>query len=74
MNIMTDSSLAGQSVDLKLYDLEAADPFPGIFETVIPGSWEISFKLDFKEYSTHYQIDQNMTMFGYKAILKTISV
>ncbi|ASA22177.1 DUF4179 domain-containing protein [Paenibacillus donghaensis] len=74
MNIMTDSSLAGQTIDLKLYDLQAADPLPGIFETVIPGSWETAFKLDFKKYSTLYQIDQNMTLFGYKAILKTISV
>lgn len=74
MNIMTDRSLAGQTVDLKLYDLQAADPFPGIFETIIPGPWETNFKLDFKEYSTFYQIDQSFTMFGYKAILNTISV
>lgn len=74
MNIMTDSSLAGQTDELKLSDLQAADPFPGIFETIIPGSWETTFKLDFKEYSTLYHIDQNMTLFGYKAILKTISV
>ncbi|MDQ0194793.1 hypothetical protein [Paenibacillus wynnii] len=74
MNIMTDSSLAGQTVDLKLYDLQAADPFPGIFETIIPGSWETALKLDFKEYSTLYQIDQTVKLFGYTAILKTISV
>ncbi|MFX3633932.1 MAG: hypothetical protein ACE3L7_26615 [Candidatus Pristimantibacillus sp.] len=74
MNIMTNSSLAGQTVDLKLYDLQAADPLPGIFETVIPASWETTIKLDFKEYSTLYQIDQNMTLFGYRAILKSISV
>ncbi|MFD0678363.1 MULTISPECIES: hypothetical protein [unclassified Paenibacillus] len=74
MNIMTDSSLVGQTVDLKLYDLQAADPFPSNFETVIPGSWEAAIKLDFKEYSNLYQIDQNITLFGYKAILKTIFV
>ncbi|WP_334073396.1 sigma factor-like helix-turn-helix DNA-binding protein [Paenibacillus sp. A14] len=74
MRIMTKNSIAGQTVHFKLKDLQAADPLPGVFETVIPGSWETSFKLDFKEYSTLYQIDQNITMFGYRAVLKTISV
>lgn len=74
MNIMTDISLADQTVNLKLYDLQAADLFPGNFKTIIPGPWETSFKLEFKEYSTLYQIDQSFTMFGYTAILKTISV
>ncbi len=74
MSTMTNNSIAGQTVQFKLKDLEAADPFPGIFETVIPGSWETTLKLDFKEYSNLYQIDQNMTMFGYEAVLKTISV
>ena len=74
MSIMTKNSIAGQTVDFKVKDLQAADPLPGVFETVIPGSWETSFKLDFKEYSNLYQIDQNITMFGYKAVLNTISV
>ncbi|GGA04985.1 hypothetical protein GCM10008018_58650 [Paenibacillus marchantiophytorum] len=37
-------------------------------KTVIPGSWETAFKLDFKEYSNLYQIDHNITMFGYEAL------
>lgn len=74
MNIMTDNSLAGQTVDIIFRDLEAADPFPGIFETVVSGSWETSLKLDFKEYSTLYQINQGISLYGYKATLKTISV
>lgn len=74
MSIMTNNSIAGQTVPFELNDLEAADPFSGIFETVIPGSWKTAFKLDFKEYSNLYQIDQNMTMFGYEAVLKTISI
>ncbi|MEK4008006.1 hypothetical protein [Paenibacillus sp. FSL H3-0333] len=74
MNIMTDNSLAGQTVDITFRDLEAADPFPGIFDTVVSGSWETSLKLDFKEYSTLHQINQAISLYGYKAILKTISV
>lgn len=74
MNIMTKNSIAGQTVHFNFNDLQAADPLPGIFETVIPGSWDITFNLNFKEYSSLYQIDEHMAMFGYKAVLKTISV
>lgn len=74
LSIMTENSIAGQTAHFKFKDLQAADPFPGIFETIIPGTWEADFKLDFKEYSTLYTVDQNITMFGYQAVLKTISV
>lgn len=76
MNIQTKKSIAGQTLHFIFKDLQAADPGPvGLFnETVIPGSWETAFKLDFKEYSNLYQIDQNITMFGYRAELKTISI
>lgn len=74
MSIMAKNSIAGQTVHFNFKDLQAADPLPGIFKTVIPGSWETAFKLDFKEYSNLYQIDQNIIMFGYRAVLKTISI
>lgn len=74
MSILTKNSLAGQNLNFKLYDLQAADPLPGIFDTVIPGSWETSFTLNFKENSTLYEVDQGITMYGYEAILKTIAV
>lgn len=74
MNIMTNNSIAGQTLHFQFKNVQAADPLPGIFQTVIPGSWETTFKLDFKEYSTLYQINQNIAMFGYPAVLKTISV
>ncbi|GAA3413193.1 hypothetical protein ACFFNY_01365 [Paenibacillus hodogayensis] len=73
MNIMTKNSIAGKAVQLKLKGLQAADPLPGIFETVIPGTWETNIKLDFKDYSTLYPVEQDINMFGYKAVLKTIS-
>lgn len=74
MSIMTKNSIAGQKVNFRLKDLQAADPFPGIFTTVIPGIWETDFKLDFKEYSTPYEVNENISMFGYGAVLKTVSV
>ncbi|XID90342.1 hypothetical protein ACF3MZ_17515 [Paenibacillaceae bacterium WGS1546] len=74
MSILTEDSLAGQTVKFSFVDLQAADPFPGIFETVIPGTWETNVHLDFKAYSTLYPVDQDITMYGYKAVLKSISV
>lgn len=74
MSIMTKNAIAGQNVHFQLKDLQEADPFPGIFTTVIPGVWETDFKLDFKEYSTPFEVNENISMFGYGAVLKTISV
>lgn len=74
MSIITQNSIAGQTVNFKFKDIQAADPLPGIFETVIAGSWETTFKLDFKEYSKLYKADQDISMFGYRAVLKSISV
>ncbi|RAV14877.1 DUF4179 domain-containing protein [Paenibacillus contaminans] len=74
MNIMTENSVAGQTAHFKFKDLQAADPLPGIFQTVIPGSWETTFKLDFKEYSKIYNVNQSIAMFDYKAVIKSISV
>lgn len=74
MTIVTKNSIAGQHVHFQLKDLQAADPLPGIFSTVIPGEWGTEFKLDFKEYSTPYEINKKISMFGYEAVLKMISV
>lgn len=74
MSIQTINSLAGQNAQFQLKDLQAADPFPGTYTTVIPGVWDTDFKLGFKEYSTSYEVNKSITMFGYGAVLKTISV
>lgn len=74
MSIMTKNAIAGQNVHFQLKDLQAADPFPGTFTTVISGVWKTDIKLDFKEYSTPYEVNENISMFGYGAVLKTISV
>lgn len=74
MSILTKTSIAGQNVHFQLKDLQAADPYPGIFTTVVPDAWETDFKLDFKEYSTPYNVNKSLDMFGYGAVLKTISV
>lgn len=74
LSIMTKNSIAGQTAHFEFKDLQAADPFPGIFETIIPGIWKAKVKLDFKEYSTNYPLGQNINMYGYDAVLKSVSV
>ena len=74
MSIMSQDPLAGQTAHFKFRDLQAAAPFPGIFETVIPGTWEADVSLNFKAYSTLYPVKRKLAMFGYEAVLQTISV
>lgn len=74
MSIMTKNAIAGQNVHFELQDLQAADPLPDTFTTVISDVWETDFKLDFKDYSTSYEVNKNISMFGYSAVLQTISV
>ncbi len=74
MSIMTENSLQGQSARFRFTDLQAADPYPGLFRTVLPGDWEVSFKLDFKAYSSVYQPDKRINLYGYEAVLTSVSV
>jgi len=74
MSVMTEESVAGQKVRLTLKDLQAAPPYPGIFETIIPDTWETDLQLNFKEYSSAYPVRQSLKLFGYAAVLKSVSV
>lgn len=74
MSIETPNSLAGQTVHFTFGDLEEADPLPGIFKKVVPGVWETTIRLDFKDYSTLYKMNRTIHMFGYQAVLTSVSV
>ncbi|MFB9274220.1 hypothetical protein [Cohnella cellulosilytica] len=74
MSLMTENSLQGQTARFRFTDLQAADPYPGLFRTVLPGEWEVSFKLDFKAYSSVYRPDKRINLYGYEAVLKSVSV
>ncbi|MCM3292645.1 hypothetical protein M3661_21225 [Paenibacillus sp. MER 180] len=74
MKITTKNSLAGRTFDFEFENLQIRNPLTKDFETIIPGTWKTTVKLDFKEYSNVYQIDQDIDMYGYKAVLKTISI
>ncbi|HWQ74234.1 MAG TPA: hypothetical protein VN441_02860, partial [Syntrophomonas sp.] len=74
MRIKNRDSFMGKEIHLKFTDLQGADTIPGEFTTAVPGKWETRFKLNFKNYSTTYQLDKSMTIFGYEAILKTVSI
>ncbi|GLI04373.1 hypothetical protein YDYSG_04030 [Paenibacillus tyrfis] len=74
MSIGTDNSIAGKTVDFSVENLQAINPLTNNFETVIPGYWGTTLKLDFKDTSRLYQMDQDITLYGYKAVFKTISI
>ena len=74
MKITTKNSLAGRTFDFEFENLQIRNPLTKDFETIIPGTWKTTVKLDFKEYSNVYQINQDIDMYGYKAVLKTISI
>ncbi len=74
MSVMTIKSLMGQKINLELTDLQGAESSTGTFDTIISGEWKTSFTLDFKEYSTSYQVNKEIMMFDYAATVKTISI
>jgi len=74
MSVMTENSLEGQSARFRFTNLQGAGPFPGIFKTVIAGAWEAEFKLDFKAYSSLYQPNRKIDLYGHEALLKSVSV
>lgn len=74
MSVYTKKSLMGQKVNLGLADLQGSASSTGTFDTMISGEWKTSFRLDFKEYSTDYQVNKEIKMFEYAATVKNISI
>ncbi len=74
MPIKTDESLMGQKAHLGFTDLIGSDTKPGEFTTAVSGEWKASFKLDFRNLSTDYQVDKPIKMVDYDATIKTISI
>lgn len=74
MRINNRDGFMGKEIHLKFTDLQGADKKPGEFTTAVSGEWETRFKLNFKSYSTTYQLDKSVTIYGYEANLKTVSI
>ncbi len=74
MQINNRDSFMGREIHLKFTNLQGADTKPGEFTTAVSGEWETRFKLNFKSYSTTYQLDKWVNIYGYEAILKTVSI
>lgn len=72
--VMTKQALKGKTAHLKLKDLQAADAFPGAFESVASGEWEFTFPLDFQQYSDTKAVEIPIQMAGYPAEIKDVSV
>lgn len=74
MEIITQKSTMGEKAIVYFENLQAAAAYPAEFQTVITGSWETSFDLDFKDYSITQSLDTDLLMFDYEAKLKEISI
>lgn len=74
MSVLSEQIPTDGTVYLKLGGLQGAGPFPGAFETIVPGTWEVSFPLDIRENVRGQSADLPVTMFGYAARLKTVSL
>lgn len=72
--LMTDRTIIGSPVTLRIIDLEEADAYPDVFETVISGSWETEFKMDYKDISTMYPSNKEISLYGYEATLSSVSI
>ena len=74
MSIMSKESLMNQDVSFDFANLQGSDSSTSPFYTVISGEWKTSLRLSFKDYSTEFQVDQDITMFGYPATVNTVSI
>ncbi|RIX52117.1 hypothetical protein D3P08_14160 [Paenibacillus nanensis] len=74
LTYLSDNIIAGRPVTMRVSDLEAADAYPGKFETVIPGSWETKFDMKYKDLSATRLVQQKLSLYGYEATLSSISI
>lgn len=72
--LLTDKSIIGKDVQLLVRNLEGAGAFPDEFETVISGLWKTKFKMDFQDISSAHQLNEDISLYGYKAKLTYISI
>lgn len=69
----TREPAAGKRAVLELYDLEGANKGEN-YQTVLSGSWRISFPLNFEDCSIVYPVKQTLSAEGYDITLQSISV
>ncbi|MFC4099005.1 hypothetical protein [Paenibacillus xanthanilyticus] len=64
----------GRTVTLQVRDLEEAAALPDEFETIVPGFWETTFMLDYKDLSTIHLVQRKVNLYGHPATLSSISI
>jgi hypothetical protein len=74
MEVITRKSTMGKKALIHLENLQAAAAYPAEFETVVPGEWDISFDLNFKDSSTAQPVQADLSMYGYQATVTSISI
>lgn len=87
LELQTERPLQGGKMKLRLKELEGAAFLPETFEeatgieeeditfkTVLQGDWRTSFMLDFKDISRTYTPNSKVNVYGYEAMLESVSV
>lgn len=74
LSIETEHSLFGKKMKLEVRDFAAAETVPGELHTVLPGTWKVSFPMDFQSYATVYPMERAVELYGCSATLHTVSV
>ena len=76
MLIGSEHTTAGEIMTLHLVDLYASyDQVSNIPETIaVPGEWNISFPLNFKNVSCSYDIDKSIALYGESFQMEAVSV
>ncbi|MFB9328887.1 hypothetical protein ACFFSY_23375 [Paenibacillus aurantiacus] len=71
---LTRQAPIGSPVTLRVRDLEEAAALPDEFETIVPGEWETTFILDYKDLSTTHAIQREIRLYSHLATLTSISI
>lgn len=74
MSINSEYSVQGKKLSLALENLEAAGPFPDVFETVVSGTWRLSFPLNFQNVSASYEINRPVNLYGGMLTLERVTI
>lgn len=72
--LMSNTIIPSGPVTLEVSDLQGADVFPDEYETVIPGAWETTFNMDYKDLSKTHQVRQEISLYNHDATLSSISI
>lgn len=74
MTITTESAVVGETLSLEFNDIEAAAPFPSLFEPMLFGRWKVSFPLNYQDCSVTQTLNTPFSFQGYNLTLQDFAI